>query len=163
MEDKIIVIEKESLFLSILKDIFTFIGFGVLLWFNHHYLSGSAIVDVLFIILVLMLVSAKSRRFRKFSSKEDVVRALSSEYSAQRKVHISWKRNEEGRITVDLSGWDERNLNKVIESFSIYAPEVISVSDDHGLYTIKMQMMNLKTIPMFELRLRVLRREGIIK
>lgn len=61
-----ILILQESVIGSLIKDIGTFAMFAGLLYFNHEYLGGHWIVDVLFIMLVTSwLQGLKSSRVYK--------------------------------------------------------------------------------------------------
>lgn len=57
---KTIIILQEGLLASIVKDIVTFSGFAGLLWFNHAFLSGTAWLDVVFILIVVLLLVGRT-------------------------------------------------------------------------------------------------------
>lgn len=70
---KLVVILKESVIGSILKDIVTFLMFGGLMYFNHKVLSGNGWIDFLFIIFVFMwLTTLKSGQVFKGSRSEAI-------------------------------------------------------------------------------------------
>ena len=74
--DTVIVMD-ESVFDSIAKDIVTFGMFAGLLWLNHAYLSGSVLVDAMFIIIVILFLTGRaSRSVHKFYSKQEAISYL---------------------------------------------------------------------------------------
>ena len=75
-ERKQIVIVEESVVSSLIKDIFTFTLFGGLLFFNHKYLSGSTLIDVLFIICIILLLAGRASKDVFKGSKEDAIKWL---------------------------------------------------------------------------------------
>lgn len=72
---KVLIILHESIIESIIKDTITFLMFASLLYFNHKVLSGSTVVDILFIFMVIMMLSMKKNTSRVFcgTPKEAVV------------------------------------------------------------------------------------------
>ena len=79
MEDdktKYIVIN-ESVVGSIIKDIVTFSMFAGLLLFNHWFLGGSTVIDVMFIVLTLGFLAGKHSKTRFEGTKEEVIKYLS--------------------------------------------------------------------------------------
>lgn len=75
--NKIFVIINETVLASIIKDIFTFSIFAGLLYFNHKTLSGSTVVDVLFILLILMNLSVKRSKRCFEGTREEAIKFLS--------------------------------------------------------------------------------------
>ena len=75
-QEKLIIIIEESLVSSIVKDIFTFILFGGLMYFNHRYLSGSTFIDFLFIVCVIMLLVGRASKSVFSGSKEKAIKWL---------------------------------------------------------------------------------------
>lgn len=73
------IVINESLMSSIIKDIVTFSMFAGLLIFNHWFLGGSAVVDVMFIILTLGFLAGKHSKTRFEGTKEEVIKYLSEE------------------------------------------------------------------------------------
>ena len=73
---KLVVIIEESVVGSLIKDIFTGLLFGGLLYFNHAYLSGSTLIDILFIFLVIMLLVAKSSNYLYKGKLSDAIKFL---------------------------------------------------------------------------------------
>ena len=59
MNNKKVIVIKETVLRSIIKDTFTFFMFAGLLLFNHWLLGGSTVVDVMFIILTLGFLAGK--------------------------------------------------------------------------------------------------------
>lgn len=59
-KEKIVVVLSESPTASIIKDAGRFAVFAGLLYFNHEFLSGSAWIDTLFILIVLITVGSKA-------------------------------------------------------------------------------------------------------
>lgn len=77
--DTVIVMD-ESVFASIAKDIVTFGMFAGLLWFNHAYLSGSVLVDAMFIIIVIIILTGRaSGSVHKFYSRQEAISYLEGE------------------------------------------------------------------------------------
>lgn len=76
---QIIIIIKESVIGSIIKDIFTFIMFAGLMYFNHKVLSGHVLVDVLFIIFVLLWLQGMKSSQVFNGSKKDAIEWLNDE------------------------------------------------------------------------------------
>ena len=64
---------------SIIKDIVTFSMFAGLLIFNHWFLGGSAVVDVMFIILTLGFLASKHSKTRFEGTKKEVIKFLTKE------------------------------------------------------------------------------------
>jgi len=58
------IVINESVIGSIIKDIVTFSMFAGLLLFNHWFLGGSTVVDVMFIILTLGFLAGKHSKTR---------------------------------------------------------------------------------------------------
>lgn len=75
-KSKYIVIN-ESVVGSIIKDIVTFSMFAGLLLFNHWFLGGSTVVDIMFIILALGFLAGKHSKTRFAGTKEEVIKYLS--------------------------------------------------------------------------------------
>ena len=75
--NKIFVIINETVLVSIAKDIFTFLMFAGVLYFNHAILSGSTVVDVLFILLVLMFLVTKKSGQCFEGTQEEAIKFLS--------------------------------------------------------------------------------------
>jgi len=73
-----IVIVQESLAASIIKDVFTFLLFAGLLYFNHAVLSGNTFIDILFIIIIMMLLIGKSSKFAFNGTKAEAIKWLSN-------------------------------------------------------------------------------------
>lgn len=74
--EKTYIVLSESVIDSVIKDVFTFLMFAGLLYFNHEMLSGSTVVDVLFILLVLMFLAAKMGKRYFEGSREEAVKFL---------------------------------------------------------------------------------------
>lgn len=74
--EKTYIVLSESVIDSVIKDVFTFLMFAGLLYFNHEMLSGSTVVDVLFILLVLMFLAAKRGKRYFEGSREEAVKFL---------------------------------------------------------------------------------------
>lgn len=75
--EKTYIVLSESVVDSVIKDVFTFLMFAGLLYFNHKILSGSTVVDVLFILLVLMFLAAKKSKGCFEGSREEIIKFLS--------------------------------------------------------------------------------------
>ena len=73
------IVINESLMSSIIKDIVTFSMFAGLLIFNHWFLGGSAVVDVMFIILTLGFLASKHSKTRFEGTKKEVIKFLTKE------------------------------------------------------------------------------------
>lgn len=58
-KETVVVILQESVTKSLIKDLGTFILFAGLLLFNHQYLAGSTFVDFLFILIVILFLTAR--------------------------------------------------------------------------------------------------------
>lgn len=56
--EKEVIILNESAVASVIKDLVTFIMFAGVMWFNHAYLGGNWLVDVVFIIFIFMWLSS---------------------------------------------------------------------------------------------------------
>lgn len=74
---KTYIVLSESVAGSAIKDVFTFLIFAGLLYFNHKILSGSTVVDVLFILLVLMFLATKRSKRYFEGSREEAIKFLS--------------------------------------------------------------------------------------
>ena len=74
--EKTYIVLSESVVGSVIKDVFTFLMFAGLLYFNQ-ILSGSTVVDVLFILLVLMFLAAKRGKRYFEGSREETIKFLS--------------------------------------------------------------------------------------
>lgn len=74
--EKTYIVLSESVIDSVIKDVFTFLMFAGLIYFNHEMLSGSTVVDVLFILLVLMFLAAKRGKRYFEGSREEAVKFL---------------------------------------------------------------------------------------
>ena len=70
------IVVHESTISSMFKDIFTFSMFAGLLYFNHQLLSGSTVIDILFIILVLLFLAVKKSKNYFTGTKEEVIKYL---------------------------------------------------------------------------------------
>ena len=75
-EQKLVVIVNESVVASLIKDIGTFLLFAGLLYFNHKYLSGNVIIDLLFIIVVILLLVGRNSESVFKGSKLDAIKWL---------------------------------------------------------------------------------------
>lgn len=75
--NRVFVIISETVLASIIKDIFTFLMFAGLLYFNHKILSGSTVVDVLFILLGLIFLAAKKDGQCFEGTREEAIKFLS--------------------------------------------------------------------------------------
>lgn len=75
--EKTYIVLSESVIDSVIKDVFTFLMFAGLLYFNHKILSGSTVVDILFILLVLMFLAAKRSKWCFEGSREEAIKFLS--------------------------------------------------------------------------------------
>lgn len=77
MENKKIIVIRETVLRSIIKDTFTFLMFAGLMAFNHLVLSGSTTVDVLFIFLVVFTISVNAKKKNYEMTKEEAIKFLS--------------------------------------------------------------------------------------
>ena len=75
--EKTYIVLNESVVGSVIKDFFTFLMFAGLFYFNHKILSGSTVVDVLFILLAIMFLAAKRSKGRFEGSREEAIKFLS--------------------------------------------------------------------------------------
>jgi hypothetical protein len=57
-QEKLVVILKESVVASLIKDAGTFLLFGGLMYFNHKVLSGNGWIDAIFILIVIIWLSS---------------------------------------------------------------------------------------------------------
>lgn len=57
-QEKLVVVLRESVVASLIKDAGTFALFGGMLWFNHAYLDGNGWLDAIFIIIVIIWLSS---------------------------------------------------------------------------------------------------------
>lgn len=73
------IVINESVIGSIIKDIVTFLMFAGLLLFNHWFLGGSTIVDVMFIIFTLGFLAGKHSKTRFTGTREEVINYLRNE------------------------------------------------------------------------------------
>ena len=73
------IVINESVLGSIIKDIVTFLMFAGLLLFNHWFLGGSTIVDVMFIILTLGFLTGKHSKTRFEGTREEIINYLRNE------------------------------------------------------------------------------------
>lgn len=55
---KLVVILKESVATSLIKDAGTFLLFGGLMYFNHRVLDGHVLIDLVFILIVFLWLSS---------------------------------------------------------------------------------------------------------
>lgn len=55
---KLVVILKESVAASLIKDAGTFLLFGGLMYFNHRVLDGHVLIDLVFILIVFLWLSS---------------------------------------------------------------------------------------------------------
>jgi hypothetical protein len=53
---KIIIVTRESIIESVIKDIFSMIFLGALFYFNQHFIGGSYFVNFLIIVMILIYV-----------------------------------------------------------------------------------------------------------
>lgn len=67
------IVVHESTISSMFKDIFTFLMFAGLLLFNHQFLNGSTVIDILFIILVLLWLAGKKIKNYFTGTREEVI------------------------------------------------------------------------------------------
>lgn len=70
------IVVHESTISSMFKDIFTFLMFAGLLLFNHQFLNGSTVIDILFIILVLLWLAGKRSKNYFTGTREEVIKYL---------------------------------------------------------------------------------------
>lgn len=56
-QEKLVVVLRESVLASLVKDTGTFLLFGGMLYFNHRVLDGNGWIDAIFIIFVLLWLS----------------------------------------------------------------------------------------------------------
>ena len=70
------IVVHESTISSMFKDIFTFLMFAGLLLFNHQFLNGSTVIDILFIILVLLWLACKRSKNYFTGTREEVIKYL---------------------------------------------------------------------------------------
>lgn len=56
--EKLVVILRENVIASLIKDAGTFLLFGGLLWFNHTYLDGNGWLDAIFVVIVIIWLSS---------------------------------------------------------------------------------------------------------
>lgn len=56
-QEKLVVVLRESVVASLVKDAGTFLLFGGMLYFNHRVLDGNGWIDAIFIIFVLLWLS----------------------------------------------------------------------------------------------------------
>lgn len=75
-QEKLVVIVNESVIGGLVKDVGTFALFAGLLYFNHKVLSGSLLVDVLFILMVMFFLIGKSSRRVFKGSKQEAIKWL---------------------------------------------------------------------------------------
>ena len=75
-QEKLVVVIEESAVGSVIKDVFTFGMFGGLLWFNHQYLAGHILVDMLFIIIVMLFLSARASNSVFKGKPKDAIKYL---------------------------------------------------------------------------------------
>lgn len=73
------IVINESVVGSVIKDIVTFSMFAGLLLFNHWFLSGSTVIDVMFIVLTLGFLAGKRSKTCFEGTKEEVIEYLSEE------------------------------------------------------------------------------------
>lgn len=71
-QEKLIVVVSESVVASLIKDLGTFILFAGLMYFNHKALSGSLLIDVLFIVMASLLLMGRSKSVFKGSRKDAI-------------------------------------------------------------------------------------------
>jgi hypothetical protein len=77
--EKTYIVISGSVTKSIIKDVFTFLMFAGLLYFNHQFLSGSTLIDVLFIIMVLFFLAAKRGKNYLEGTREEIIDYLERE------------------------------------------------------------------------------------
>lgn len=75
-QEKLVIILKESVVASLIKDAGTFALFGGMLWFNHRYLDGNGWLDAIFIIIVVIWLSSLNLSTVYKGSKEGAVKWL---------------------------------------------------------------------------------------
>ena len=73
------IVINESVVGSIIKEIVTFLMFAGLLLFNHWFLGGSTVIDVMFIVLTLGFLAGKRSKTRFEGTREEVIKFLSEE------------------------------------------------------------------------------------
>jgi len=57
-QEKLVVVLRESVVASLIKDAGTFLLFGGLMYFNHKVLSGNGWIDAIFILIVIIWLSS---------------------------------------------------------------------------------------------------------
>jgi len=75
-EQKLVVIVHESVVVSLIKDFGTFLLFAGLLYFNHKYLDGNVLIDLLFIIVVIMALLGRVSTLVFAGNKKDAIKWL---------------------------------------------------------------------------------------
>lgn len=80
LQDKTIIILHEKIIESIIKDIVTFIMFAGLLYFNHRALSGSTVIDVLFILMIIAFIQSKGSKKMFFGTPQEAIKFLEKKY-----------------------------------------------------------------------------------
>jgi hypothetical protein len=73
------IVINESVIGSIIKDVVTFLMFAGLLLFNHWFLSGSTVIDVMFIVLTLGFLAGKHSKIRFEGTREEIINYLRNE------------------------------------------------------------------------------------
>mgnify|MGYP000148816807 CR=1 FL=1 len=73
---RLVVVIEESVVSSLIKDAGTFLMFAGLLYFNHKYLSGSVLIDALFIILAIMTLAVSRSSVVFKGNKRDAIEWL---------------------------------------------------------------------------------------
>lgn len=63
----------ESLWKSILKDIFTFSSFAGVLYFNHRVLNGSTLIDIFFLLIITLWMMAKNSKYYYSGDKQGAI------------------------------------------------------------------------------------------
>lgn len=81
LNNKTVIILHEKIIESIIKDIVTFIMFASLMYFNHKVLSGSTVVDVLFIFLVIVFIQSKCSKKLFFGTPQEAIKFLKEKYN----------------------------------------------------------------------------------
>ncbi len=66
---------RESLLQSIISDTYSFVVFSSLLLFNHKMLDGRWYIDVFFLAITVMVLSARSKT-KQFNTNEELIEYL---------------------------------------------------------------------------------------
>ena len=72
-EYKKIIIVQESVTKSIVKDTYTFGSVAATLYFNHRYLAGNMLIDLILLVLVLIVTAGRgSNQFFEGTRQEAI-------------------------------------------------------------------------------------------